>query len=98
MTAYLHRDVGGLLHRLDREISGRLDDHCPLATDPGNNRGPIFLIMAPTGLAFLATTTCAPPQMLFPSVFGLPLVASGVIEVIGFDCALQVAPHFIGQG
>ena len=32
-------DPGRLLHRLDREIFGRLDDDSPLATDPGDDRG-----------------------------------------------------------
>ena len=38
-TARLHREVSGLLHCLHREISGRLDDDSPLATDPGDDRG-----------------------------------------------------------
>src|SRR5262249_26339770 len=33
-TACAHGDLGRLLHRLHREIFGRLDDDIPLATDP----------------------------------------------------------------
>jgi hypothetical protein len=80
----VHGEVSRLLDRFDGKIAGRVDDDRPLTTDPGNNRGPIFLIMAPTWFAFLAATTRSTPQVLFPSVFGLPLVASGVIEFIGF--------------
>jgi hypothetical protein len=39
----VHGEVSRLLHRLDREIAGCLDDDCPLATDPGDNRRAIFV-------------------------------------------------------
>src|SRR5262249_56244904 len=55
-TARVHREVGCLLHRFDGEIPRRLDDHGPLATDPGNNGGPVFFIVAP-----------APPRPLSPA-------------------------------
>src|SRR5262245_5125538 len=61
-TARLDRHVRGLLDRLDREISGRLDHHCPLATDPGDDGRPIFVIMAPPGLTLLPAPTCAATQ------------------------------------
>src|SRR5438105_7803395 len=83
-TAGLHGEVSGLLHRLDGEITGRLDDDSPLATDPGDNGGPVFVIMAPSGLAFLAPATRPASQRLLPAVFGLALVPSRVIEVIRF--------------
>src|SRR6266446_3083651 len=57
-TARLHGEVSCLLHRLDGEITGRLDDNSPLATDPGDDGRPVFVIMAPTGLALLPATTC----------------------------------------
>src|SRR5262244_2890126 len=97
-TARLDRHVRCLLDRLYREISGRLDHHCPLATDPGDDGRPIFVIMAPAGLALLPTPTCAAPQGLGPSVFGLAFLASRVIEIIGFDGPCQLPLHFIGQG
>src|SRR5215831_78335 len=50
-AARLDGEVRRLLHRLHREIFGRMDDHSSLTTDPGNNRGPVFVIMAPLGLA-----------------------------------------------
>jgi hypothetical protein len=93
----VHRDISGLLHRLDREIFGHLDDDTPLATDPGNNRGPVFVIMAPTRLTFLAAPTRSTPQRLLPTLLGLPLLASGVIEIIRFDGPFQLTLHFIGQ-
>ena len=87
----MDRDVSRLLYRLHREIFGRLDDDRPLATHPGDNRGPIFVIMAPAGLALLATTTWPVPQCLLPAVFGLPLVAGGVIQLIRLNSAFQLA-------
>src|SRR5262249_61660189 len=50
-TARVHREVGCLLHRFDGEIPSRLDDHCPLATDPGNNGGAGFFLIGPARLA-----------------------------------------------
>src|SRR6266545_5100282 len=74
-TAHLDREVGGLLHGLHREIFGRLDDDRTLPADPRNNRGPIFVIMAAPWFALLATTPCPASQVLFASVFRLPLLA-----------------------
>src|SRR6266700_3557567 len=79
-TARLHRQVGCLLHRLHREISGRLYNNCPLATDPGDDGRPVFVIMASTGLALLTATTRSAPQRLLATAFRLPLVAGGVVE------------------
>ena len=56
-TARVYRDVGCLLDRLDREILGRVDDNSPLATDPGDDRRSVFVVMPTPGLALLA----APP-------------------------------------
>src|SRR5256885_9957799 len=81
-TARLHGEVSCLLHRLDGEITGRLDDNSPLATDPGDDGRPVFVIMAPTGLAFLAPATRPASQRFLPAVFGLALVPSRVIEFI----------------
>src|SRR3989442_10331266 len=63
-TARVHGEVSRLLDRLHREIAGRLDDDSPLPTDPGDNRRPILVIMATTGLAFLPPATRAAPQRL----------------------------------
>src|SRR5213593_3103406 len=63
-TARLHGEGSCLLHRLDGEITGRLDDNSPLATDPGDDGRPVFVIMAPTGLALLTATTRAASQRL----------------------------------
>src|SRR2546430_14060411 len=66
-TARVHRHVSGLLHRLDGEIPGRLDDDCSLATDPGNNGGPGFVIMAPARPAlFSAPPRAGRPRLLSP--------------------------------
>src|SRR5215831_14867951 len=83
-TACSHGDLGCLLYRLHREIFGRLDDDIPLTTDPGDDRRPIFVIVAPTGLAFLAAPPRPAAQRLLPAVLGLALVSGGVIEVVGF--------------
>src|SRR5215813_11139128 len=74
-TARSHGDLSRLLHRLDRKISGRLEDDRPLATDPGDDGRPVFVIMAPTGLALLTAPTCSASQQLLPALLGLPLVA-----------------------
>src|SRR5438045_1423619 len=90
-TPRLDGEVSGLLHRLDGEIAGRLDHHGSLATDPGDDGGPIFVIMTPPGLALLPAPTRAASQVLWPSVFRLPLAAGGVIEFIRFYRALHLA-------
>src|SRR5215831_12715752 len=97
-TASVHGEVGGFLHRLDREITGRLDDDSPLATDPSDDGRPVFVIMAPTGLALLPATTRAAPQRFLPTLLRLALVSSGMIKVVGFDRPLQLPLHLIGQG
>src|SRR5207244_2606944 len=96
-AARLHRQVGGFLYRLHRKIFGRLYDDSLLATDPGDNRGPVFVIVAPTRLAFLAATTGATSQRLLPALRRLPLVARGMVEVIGFNGTFQLAMHLIGH-
>src|SRR5262249_31918455 len=58
-TARFHRQVGCLLHRLHGEIARRLEDDRALATDPGDDRRPVFVVMAPTGLTLLAAPPCA---------------------------------------
>src|SRR5438132_77217 len=70
-TARVHGEVSRLLDRLDGEIAGRLDDDCPLATDPGNNCRAVFLVMPPAWLALLAPPPRAASQRLLPAVFRL---------------------------
>jgi hypothetical protein len=41
-TADVDGEVRGRLHRLHRDIAGRLEDASPLATDSGDNRGPVL--------------------------------------------------------
>src|SRR5262245_1535546 len=89
-TARLDGEVSSLLHGFHCEIAGRLDDDSPLATDPGDNCGPVFIVVPPTGLAFLAAPTCAAAQRLFPTVFRLAFLTRGVIEVIRFNSALSL--------
>src|SRR5437899_8833514 len=95
-TARLHCQVGCLLHRLHREIAGRLDDDSPLPTDPGDDRWPVLVIMPTPGLALLAAPTRSAPQGLLPTLRRLPLVARSVREVIRFDGARQLALHLMG--
>src|SRR5262245_47968268 len=74
-TAGLHREVCRRLHGLDGEIAGRLDDDRPLATDPGDDGRPIFVVMPPPRLALLAATSCAlptSPMRWVPSVAVCP--------------------------
>ena len=96
-TARVHGEVGRLLHRLHREIAGRLDDDSPLPTDPGDDRWPVLVIMPTPGLALLAAPTRSAPQGLLPTLRRLPLVARSVREVIRFDGARQLALHLMGR-
>src|SRR5262249_30230513 len=96
-TAGLDSEVRGLLHGLHGEIAGRLDDDSPLATDPGDDGWPIFVVMATAWLALLTATTGSAAQVLFSSVLRLPLVSSRMVEVVRFDRPLQLAVHLIGQ-
>ena len=95
--AHVHRDVSRLLHGLHSEISCRLDNDCPLTTDPCDDCGPVFLIVAPAGLTFLAAPRRATPQMFFATLLGLALLASRVREVICFHPPFQLAVHLVGQ-
>ena len=97
-TAGWDRPGRCLRHRLHRAISGGLDNHCPLATAPGDAGRPVFVLMAPPGLALLPAPTRSAPQRLLATAFRLPLVASGVGEVIGFHHPCQWARQLIGQG
>src|SRR5262245_3379255 len=86
-TARTDGGLRRLLHRLDREIAGRLDDDRPLTTHPGDNGWPIFVVVPPHGLTLLAAPTCPASQHLLPALLGLPLVAGGLVEVIRFHRA-----------
>src|SRR5215470_4839280 len=96
-TARLDGKVCCLLHRLHGEVFGCLDDDSALATDPGDNCWPIFVVVPPTRFTLLAASTCPASQVLFSAVCRLALLAGGVIEVIGFDGAVQLTLHLIGQ-
>src|SRR5262245_34021419 len=85
LAASLHGEVGGLLPRLDRKVPCRVDHDATLTTHPSDNGRPIFVVMAPSGLAFLATPPWRAAQRFRPARLGLSLVSGGVIEVIGFD-------------
>src|SRR5262252_7157977 len=97
-TARLHSKIGRFLHRLHGEIFGRVEDDRPLTTDPGDDRRTVFVVVPPTRLAFLAATTRSAAQMFFSALLRLPLLASGVIEVIRFHGALQLPLYLVGQG
>jgi hypothetical protein len=55
-TARLDRQVCYLLHCLHGAVFGRLEDDSALTTDPGDDRGLVFVIMPPAGLTLLAAT------------------------------------------
>src|SRR5215467_10630515 len=84
LTAGVHGEVGGLLHGLDRKVPCCVDHDAPLTAHPGDDRRPIFVVMPPAGLAFLAASTRAVSQYLLPAVYRLALVPGSVIEVIRF--------------
>jgi|SRR5215831_1795468 len=87
-----------VLYRLHREIFGRLEDDGALPTDLGNNGWPVFVIMASTRLAFLAASTRPVPQHLLPTLLGLSLLASGVVELIRLDSPYPLTLQCIEQG
>src|SRR5262245_62562049 len=89
-AAPLHSDIGGLLHRLDGKVPRRLDDDTPLAADPGDDRGAVFVVMPPPGLPFLTAPPWRATQRLLPALLGLALVAHSLVEVIGFNGAVQL--------
>src|SRR5215467_10728405 len=97
-TARFDGDIGCFLHRLDRKVPCRLDDDSSLAADPGDDRGSVFVVMASTGLAFLAAPPGLATQYLLPAVCRLALVARSMVEIIRFDRAVQLALYLIGQG
>src|SRR5262249_16562105 len=97
-AARLDGEVRRLLHRLDGKVPRRLDHDTTLAADPGNDGGPVFIVVAAAGLALLAPATRAAAQRLLAAPCGLALVAGGVREVIGFHRPCQLALHLIGQG
>src|SRR4029434_10788775 len=63
-TARVDGEVGRVLHRLDGKVPRRLDHDTSLAAHPGDNRGALFVIMAPTVLTFLAAPTRSATQGL----------------------------------
>src|SRR5919204_676339 len=74
-TACLDCKVGRFLHRLDGKVPRRLDHDTSLAADPRDDGGPILVVMAAPGLAFLAAPPWRAAQCLFPALLGLALMA-----------------------
>src|SRR4029453_13253609 len=62
-TARVAGEVCSLLNVLHSEIFVRLDDARPLATDPGDERRTVFIVVPPTGLAFRAAPTRSATQL-----------------------------------
>src|SRR5437899_12408605 len=89
-TARVHRQVGGLLHRLHREISGCLDNDSPLATDPRDNGRPVF------GLCRKNAFSRQNPKIVYWKIKGLR-VQTFLFSVI-CDRALCTAPREGGSG
>jgi hypothetical protein len=75
-TPRLDCQICCLLDRLHGASSRRLDDDRPLATDPGTNRGPVFVIMAPARLTLLAAPTRSATQRLCAALLALALLAA----------------------
>src|SRR5215831_2534987 len=97
-TARFDGDVGRFLHRLDGKVPRRLDHDTSLTADPRDDGGPILVVMAAPGLAFLAATPWRAAQCLFPALLGLALVAGGMIQGVGFDRPRHLPLHLVGQG
>src|SRR5262245_51973854 len=97
-TARFDGEVGRFLHRLYGKVPRRLDHDTSLTADPRDDGGPILVVMAAPGLAFLAATPWRAAQCLFPALLGLALVAGGMIQVVGFDRPRHLPLHLVGQG
>jgi hypothetical protein len=78
----LDREVSGLWHRRDGQIPDGPHHDRSLAAHPGDDRGPIFVVMTTTGVALLAAPTRSAAQRLLPPVLCLSLLPGGMIEVI----------------
>ena len=87
-----------LLPGLPGEIAGRLEAARPLAPAPGDDGRPVLGLMARPGSRCLRRPRARRPRNFFPPLRGLTLVARGVREVIGFDCAVPVTLPLLGQG
>jgi hypothetical protein len=96
-TAGWHGHVGCLLHRLDRTVPCRVDHATPLAADPGDDRGPILVVMASPGLALLAATPGLTAQGLLAARLGWSVMTRRRREGIGFTRALHLAIHLVGH-
>src|SRR5262245_14838026 len=94
-TPHVDREVSSFLHRGDGKIPHCLYHDGTLAAHPGDDGWTVFVVMPPTGLALLPTTTRLATQGLFPTLFGLLLMTSGVIELIRFNGAVQLTLHLI---
>jgi hypothetical protein len=92
----LASELGGRLPRLPRALFGRLDDDRPLATPPGDNRGPSFGILAPARLALRTTATRPAPPRLLATTWRVALLPSGVLEALRFHRACQLTLHLRG--
>src|SRR4030095_11454855 len=68
LAAGLYGEGGRFLHRLDGKVPRRVDHDPSLAADPGDDGGPVLVVMAAPGLAFLA----APPWRGGPGPFFPP--------------------------
>jgi hypothetical protein len=91
-------DIGHFLHRLHGTITRPLYDDRPWTADPGNDGGPICIVVAAAGLALRAPASRAAAQRLLAAPVRLPLVTGGVREVIGFHRPCQRALPLIGHG
>src|SRR5499433_2700038 len=91
----LDREVGRFLHRLDGKVPRRVDHDTSLAADPRDDGGSILVVMASPGLTFLAAPPWRAVQGLFPALLGLALVASRMIQVVGFDRPRQLPLHLV---
>src|SRR5437870_11569661 len=64
-TARFDGDIGRFLHRLDGKITRPLYDDRPLTADPGNDGGPIYIVVAAAALALLAPASPPAAQGVF---------------------------------
>jgi hypothetical protein len=79
-------------------LAGRLENDRSLPTAPGDDRGPLFVVMIPPGLACLPASPRSAVQRLLPPLSRLALVARRMVEVIRFDGPVPLACHLIRQG
>jgi hypothetical protein len=91
-------EVSGCLPRADGDIPACLHDDSPATAYPCDHGRPVFVIMAPAGLALRTATPRAASHRPLPAGLRLALVAGGGLAFSGCHGASPLPRHLVGQG